>query len=806
MKYLLRCSFSLLFKNAFQSQKVLTAVLIGLLFSLTAVAQQGGTIKGTVRTSDGKPGEFVTISLKGTTRGTAAKADGHYTLSGIKPGTYTLVASFTGLITQAREVTVTAGQSQTINFTLSENNEQLQEVIVKSNHNKFAQRESEYISRLPLKNLENPQVYNTVSSALMKEQVVTDMAQAQSNIPGTLVISAGGGSVGVTTRGFTNFFALRDGMNASNIGPEDPVNVERIEAIKGPVGTLFGNIATSLGGVLNYVSKKPYDDFGGEVSYTTGSYQLNRLTADINTPLNEEKTLLFRVTGAYQTRNGYTNNGGGLWSNTYSISPKLTYKASPRLTLNLTSDIVAQKYDAGFGYTIMPGVTAKSFKDLPLAYDKTLSSNGLYNQNFMNNVTAKADYKISDSWTSQTTYAYSEGHYPNQYLYALAYWLNNTTVRRLVGQWVPDNKFGQLQFQQNFVGDFKIAGLRNRLVAGADWSQYYYNLNRPSSYATGYVDTVDVTKPIPEISELAVNTANAKYPYNYTSNKVNMYSAYASDVLNVTDNLLVMLSLRVSRYIGGGSYNQATGLTTGKYNQTQYSPKLGIVYQLLKDKISLFANYNNGFINVAPAATGPSGAITALKPQQAFQTEGGVKFDLFDGKLSSTLSYYNIKVTNATYPDPSNAAFTIQDGTQRSRGFEADFIANPLPGLNLIAGYGYNENTYTQSSAAMTGKSAVYAPKNIANLWLSYKATAGALKDFGIGAGGNYVSDSWFNTTNTFIVNGYTLLNAAVFYAQPKYTLNVKLNNITSAEYWNAGTSLPQMPRNIAVGISYKFS
>ena len=104
-------------------------------------------------------------------------------------------------------------------------------------------------------------------------------------------------------------------MNSAAIGPEDPVNIERIEAIKGPVGTMFSNISTSLGGVLNYVTKKPYETFGGEISYTTGSYQLNRLTADVNAPLDKEKTLLFRATASYQTRNGYANGGGALWAN-----------------------------------------------------------------------------------------------------------------------------------------------------------------------------------------------------------------------------------------------------------------------------------------------------------------------------------------------------------------------------------------------------------------------------------------------------------------------------------------------------------
>ena len=213
---------------------------------------------------------------------------------------------------------------------------------------------------------------------------------------------------------------------------------------------------------------------------------------------------------------------------------------------------------------------------------------------------------------------------------------------------------------------------------------------------------------------------------------------------------------------------------------------------------------NNGFNNVAPAASAPNGEIKVFKPQQANQYEGGIKMDLFDGKLSGTLSYYNIKISNATYTDPSNAAYTIQDGTQRSKGFEADLTASPLKGLNIVASYGYNENKYIQSSTSLKGKYVTYAPKNIGNLWISYRMSGHTLKGFGLGAGGNAISDSWFNATNTFVLPGYTLWNAAIFYDQPKYNLSFKVNNISNEQYWNiSGTA--QMPRNIALSVSFKF-
>jgi iron complex outermembrane receptor protein len=789
-----------------RTQQVILTTCLFIISTISLFAQQNnGKIKGIITTSDGDPATGVNVVLKNSRYSNITNDDGSFEFNKVKVNTYTLQVSLTGYETIEKEVIVTENETTTLDFQLKISNSELKEVIINNGKaNKFADRETDYVARMPLKNLENSQVYNTVSKELIKEQLVTDMAQAHRNIPGAIPGAAGGGSVGIVSRGFTSYQSLRNGMNSAAIGPEDPVNIERIEAIKGPVGTLFSNISTSLGGVLNYVTKKPYETIGGEVSYTTGTYQLNRLTADVNAPLDKEKTLLFRATASYQTRNGYANGDCALWANSYSFSPKLTYKVSSDLTLNIDAEIVSQKYNATYVYNIGAGVTAKSLKDL-LPYDKSLSSNALANYNFMNNVNATADYKISDNWTSQTSYMFSEGHYPKQYLYSVATFTNDTTVNRLIGLWEPDNKFGQMQLQQNFVGDFKIGKLRNRIVAGIDWSEYYFALNRPVSLANGYTDTVDLTKPIPEISQTQVEAANSLVKYNFRSTKLDQYSIYVSDVLNITDNLNVMASLRVTRAINNGTYSQATGLTTGNYNQTQLSPKLGIVYQVLKDKISLFTNYNNGFINVAPAPTGPNGDITVLKPQQANQAEGGVKFNLFNGKLSSTLSYYDIQVTNATYADPTNSAYTMQNGTQRSKGFEADIIANPIPELNIVAGYGFNENIYTKNTAALQGKYSTFAPKNIANLWISYKIMKGKLNGLGLGAGGNYVSDSWFNTTNTFIFNGYTVANASLFYTTQKYILNVKLNNITDEEYYIVGTGTPQMLRNIAVGFTYKF-
>src|SRR5690606_34072590 len=120
---------------------------------------------------DGAPASYVNIALQGL-RSTVVDKDGQFIMRGLRPGEYTLVASFIGLETITRQVRIESNETVTLNLTLRENQQQLQEVIITGNINKFARTESEYVSKVPLKALENPQVYQVVTKDLLAEQQI----------------------------------------------------------------------------------------------------------------------------------------------------------------------------------------------------------------------------------------------------------------------------------------------------------------------------------------------------------------------------------------------------------------------------------------------------------------------------------------------------------------------------------------------------------------------------------------------------------------------------------------------------------
>ncbi|WP_348799791.1 TonB-dependent receptor [Flavobacterium adhaerens] len=786
-----------IFTSNILNKSIFCCFLLFLCSSVMIAQNNKGQISGVVKDASGKPIEYAVVGVKKNNKKVQTDHSGAFTLKNVSPGNAIIVINSLGYLTVEKEIEVIEDQNTDIGeVVLKDDLNELDEVSVVGRKNKFSKKETQSVSRLPLKNLENPQVYNIVTKELMKEQVVLERTDIYRNVPGAVPNYSAGGSQGLTMRGFTNSNGMLNGMTTSAIYPLNPAILERIEFIKGPSGTLFGgNRSTSFGGVYNYVTKKPYHNFGGEIGLVGGSFNFSRITADVNTPLNKDKTALLRLNVAGQSEGSFQDQG---FAKNYVFAPSFSYQVSDRLKFSVDIDITRGNYTMT---TITLGnlanITARNFKDLNLNYERSYGNNDVDVENGINNLGAQIDYKISDQWKSETKFLSSVGYYKNLYWTTLTV-LTDDTASRTVRNQTPET-FGNIGLQQNFVGDFKIGNVRNRMLIGLDYSNNYNELNR----VTVNYDTFNINDPLGDFNKEKINDLSYAKGFVATTTKYNNYAAYVSDVIDVLPELQVMMSLRVDNYATKGTYNvsTATYADNGDYNQTSLSPKFGVVYQPIKGQVSVFANYMNGFSNLAPVSQ-PDNSVLKLDPQYGTQFETGFKVDVLDNKLSGSVSYYDIKVTNSTYKDLAN--YTVQDGTQNSKGVELEIIANPFSGFNIVAGYAFNENKYTNSSAALEGKSLAASPKNVANIWVSYNVPEGKAKGLGLGLGGNYVSDSWFETSNVFVLPSYTLFNAALFYDHPRYRITLKGNNLLNEEYWNA-TGMPQKTLNILAGLAFKF-
>ncbi|PZP50895.1 MAG: TonB-dependent receptor [Pseudopedobacter saltans] len=796
-----------------------------LLVSFLSIAQKNqeennlASIKGKITSNDGVAIELVPVSIVELKKETLTDNNGQYSFENLLPGRYTIRIQILGAPQKDTIISIEQTEDAIINYQLpKENIQSLQEVRVMNNTNKFSRKESFYVARMPLKYIENPQVYNSVSKELITEQMAVDLGSVAKNVPGAgIPMIANQGRVTFRSRGFDTEPNARNGVAGAAFSFLDNVNLERLEAIKGPSATLFGsNIASSYSGLFNRVTKKPFNDKAGELSYTGGTWNFNRLTLDYNTPINQDRTALFRLNAATTFEKSFQDNG---FTNSLALAPSFSYQINDRLALTFDVEFGQAKGTSVVRFN--PSVrTPKnvSIVDMKFPYRKTFLGDDIPYTTQMLNIFAQANYKISTNWTSQTIISRSRSTI-NGYITALAGQPGDTTIR--VNVIAGNTNFIATNLQQNFIGDFMIGNFRNRMVFGLD---YYNNSNSFDRTTVNSAPISFINPPsnfrFTKFKIDSLTSTSGATPRKET-NGDNTYAAYVSDVFNITDRLLVMGSLRVNRFQSAGTYNILTGqttgglsnngLTVGPYGQTALSHKEGLVYELLKNHISLFGNYMSAFFS----ASGVDKNGKAFVPEHGTQFEYGIKGDVWNHKLVGTFSIYDIRVKDALRPDPEDANYNVQDGTQYSKGFELDITANPLEGLNIVVGYAFNNSKLTQSDSLTEGlRPGGSGPPKTFNFWASYRISHGSLNGLGIGFGGNTGNTS-FQTNTRFYTGGslqlvrvsipsYAMFDATIFYDQPKFRIGFKVDNLTSEKAWSVRLT-PQPPARFLASVALKF-
>ncbi|MCL1662948.1 TonB-dependent receptor [Elizabethkingia ursingii] len=785
-------------------------------------AQKEERIHGKILFSKQEPVKNAVLRILNTSYQAKTNNSGDFYLDHIPPGEYTMQIVLNDIEILQEKIVIEKDTSEIPIIYATVHNDELEGVTVYAyNRNKFLDRDSTSISKMPLKNLENPQAYTSINHQILKEQLTVDVSEAIKNVPGMVKMQgspgrgSGDGSFYYSLRGFPTKISMVDGVPATTNGEIDPSDIERIEVIKGPSGTLYGGAVTSFGGLINLVTKKPKDYFGGEVSYMLGSYNLNRVTADVYGPVTDSRKTLFRLNAAYQYQNGFRDSE---FRKSFFVAPTISYQVNDRLQFNLGAQIY--NYEGTNTPVIFLSRTRQFFARTPqqLGFDwsRTYSNNDMTLKAPSINVKAEINYKISDKWTSQTlisrNFRKTEGLYQYQFIRGNK---SDALLERNVQQ--QNSEAASTSIQQNFNGEFHIGNVKNKVLIGLDYLNQTLRNNHSPIVKYDTINGQDLTNDYGFISRdlvtARIQKSKDKMIRNYTSN--NIYGAYVSDAIYLTDRWITLLSLRVDHFSSRGQLNLNNNVRSGEFTQTAWSPKVGMVYQLLKNRLSAYANYMNGFSNVAPVSQELPEYSGNFKPQQANQWEVGFKANLWRKRINFTAGYYNILVDNMTRgievtKNGKSYNITIQDGTQRSTGVEFELISNPIPGLSVMAGYTYNDSRFVKADATVEGRRPGSAgPAHVINSWVSYILPIKGLEGLGVGFGINRVGEQISEnktTTGQFRFPAYTLINASISLEKERYRVGFKMNNIGNAEYFSGqGVIVAQMPRNFVAEISLKF-
>jgi iron complex outermembrane receptor protein len=785
---------------------------------IVSLAQKQDRVRGKIMLSEQVAVKDALIRLLNTNHHSRTNNTGEFFLDNIADGEYVIQVTLNDLEILRENIKIQGGSLATPVIYVTKQYHDLDGVTVYGyRRNKFLEKDSTTAAKIPLSYLENPQAYTSVNQQMMKEQLTTDLSEALKNVPGIVKMQGspgrgtGDGSFYYSLRGFPTKVSMVDGLAATTNGEIDPADIEHIAVIKGPSGTLYGGAVTSFGGLINVVTKKPKDYFGGQVSYLFGSFNLNRLTTDVYGPVTKSRKTLFRFNSAYQYQNGFRDSE---FRKSFFAAPTFSYEVNDRLQFNLGAQIY--NYEGTNTPIIFFARTRPYFANTPaeLGFDwrRSYSNNDMTLKAPSINIKGEINYKISDNWRSQTlisrNFRKTEGLYQYQFIRGSD---SDALLERNVQ--LNNSEASSTSVQQNFNGTFRIGGVKNKVLIGLDYMNQ--SLRNNHSPIVKY-DTINGQKLESDYGFISKDLATASILKskddmirNYSSN--NIYGAYISDVVYLTDRWTTLLSLRLDHYSNSGQLNLNNNKREKSYKQTAWSPKIGMVYQILKEKVSAYANYMNGFSYVPIVSTQPEGYSTAMKPQMANQWEAGLKTNLWSNRFNLTASYYDIVVNNMQRSiEVGKGNAIIQDGEQRSKGVEFELIANPIAGLNMMTGYTYNDSKFQKADKTVEGlRPGSAGPAHVFNSWISYVLQTRALHGLGFGFGLNRVGAQISEdrtTTGRFTFPAYTLINTSLSLEKEKYRFGLRMNNLSNTQYFSGqGVVVAQMPRNFAAELTLKF-
>jgi len=802
-------------------------------------------ISGQITDNNGNPINEAIITVKGQKRAVRTKGNGYFTLSELPSGETTILVHAIGYATQQRTLQLSNKSYTGVNFALQERSDALPTVDVMGRREQSYKNSVSFVGTKTATALKDvPQSIGYVTKELVLDQGAITVNDVVKNISGISQYSAYND---FSIRGFRSLGNLNSGNLLNGMRGLTPLfrqsslaNLERVEVIKGPASALFGNAAP--GGVVNRVTKKPLDVARRSVTLTAGSFNTSNVYGDFTGPLNEQKSLLYRLNLGYENTDGFRDLQG---VTTFIVAPSFTYILSDRTQLNadITYNNNKGKLDRGLA----------------------IHGNGdLFSVPFNSTQSAASDYMIENTFNLSFALSHQLAKgllFNSTYLYSSYLEDTQEHAQQHAYQSTIDGKQDlskvEMRFEKRYrhitannfnnylTWDVATGALKHKLLLGYDYFNTSIAPGLSSLSASGYllkdntvVDKFDVKKkddyqldasgnPRTNVPSFDLNSTLGnriqdvtKYIYrtgagnpNGQGNAVRTYSngVYLQEQLK-WGRLQALLSARMEWFTD--VTKDAKGIEK-KTTQTAFIPRVGLVYALTPST-NVYASWIRGFepqsvaIQSDPETGGP------FDPMKSELWEVGAKGEYLNKRLSVTTSVFRIRKNNSIYPagDPVNPKLRVAVGEEVSRGVELDVSGRILPYWSITANYSYNVAEITKAAPGTKDLNIQRpgTPRHAANLWTKFIIPTGALRNLGMGLGINGVSareGQVGRRAQLVTYPGYSLLNLALYYKVREIQLQLNWNNVLDKRYYISGfdrfRSFPGAPSNINLTATYRF-
>jgi Fe(3+) dicitrate transport protein len=743
----------------------------------TALAQDAGTITGTVLDPKGRPVENANVVVLNTSLGALSNAAGQFSINNIPYGDYSIKISALGFESQRQPVSINKSEV-TLNAALTGEGVQLKEVTITSNGIKD-----------DIKNI--PGTVNVVDGQQIRESGAQSVGQIINRIPGVNYLDEDGRGLkpNIGLRGLDplrnrNLLVLVDGkfpIGMTLYG--DPAayymiplqNVERVEVIKGASPVLYGGY--SVGGVVNMITKR--GEVIPETKIDIGYGSWNGLTAQISTGADKGK-FNYYVSGLRRQGDGYRDQADyAVDDYTIRLGTQIDETSEFSLYLNYFNEnsetpggITQAMYDQDPQQSQHPvdEFYAKRFS-AALSFKKTIGTNQTISTSLYGN------YFVRDWWIAKT------GTFVEGFLRDIAA-IGNVTEYNLTKP---------------------IAGHENSLIVGV-------------RLHTDRLDDIGIRNT----SSITARSGAT------TGNKINtsfIYEGFIYDEFGITPNLTFAPGLRYTsvKYSRNdlAAASAAVDVDTAIVNDAfVYSG--GLIYKI-KEHSRVYATYSRGYQPPALNSVMAPGTINAGEDLQAETSEN---FEIGFRTAPYSWLALNVSAYRMLFDNKVVAVSGVNKNVGQSfhRGVEAELELGAWHGLSFFVNATVQKATFdndvlmTTTGESAKGNILPNAPQRLAAAGIRYRLPLENHKIV-FNVSHNYVGKQYSDIDNTEqgsdngnigAIPAYNVTNFTANYSYKNWGLYVNVNNVFDEKYftlrwatWNG--IIPSPGRNFVTGVTFKF-
>ena len=659
-----------------------------------------------------------------------------------------------------------------------------------------------------------PQSISVIDEFVLDEKGITEIADVINEIP-NMTVSTGTHGNAVSFKGlipsmFTNnnpVVLYIDGVPTTDqysFGAS-LANVERIEVLRGPQGTLYGKDA--IGGVINIVTKKPTNAYSGKIGLEYGKFNFMQGLFNVNGPLKND-TLFFGLNGQYRQDDGWIDNihegmdSDADESKDQRVSGYLLYTPTDRFSarLTLSDDTVEESWTQGYS---LPNGTHIDFADRedaetvdfdhPTDIERDNSSQSLHlSYNF-------------DTMTLVSTTTHSQ--FDMDAIYDADY--GNTPL------YAGLNQFNYHEMD-SYTQELRLSGKNQsgiRWVGGIyfdteEREQGPYGMQFPNFDPETY-------------APLGVYEMNSESEMDNTT-----YAAFGQVIVPFGDRFELTLGGRYQHiekeidldmyYLPLGMEGPAMFSMSGEKEWDVFLPKAAVNYRL-NDRWSTYASYSQGYMPGGFNYFANSGTVddNSFDAQQSKNYEIGIKGTLDRFRMSASLFYMDIEDIHVYKSYGGSLYFTDNAESAHSQGAELEFGYHLTDAMELTGAFGLIEAEYDTYDAgdgiSFDGQDIQNTPAYTANAGLFYSHPGGFYSRVDTKAAGDV--HFYDDGNKTFPKeDAYITFDAKIGYQTGAWDFYLYGKNLTDEEYivdYLANTTLTLVefgdPLTVGAGIRYRF-